>query len=167
MKNKSKITSTLYFTPSKTNEWNTPREITRVLGPFDLDPCAGDPRPWSHAKINWTERMNGLDREWFGRVWMNPPYSTGLIELFIDKFVEHDNGIALVFPRIETKWFQKLVKGSSLIFLRKGRIIFCKNEGSFSSGGILGNIFIARGKYNAQILLSTKWEGLYLKEIKI
>ena len=32
----------------------TPRWIIDALGPFKLDPCAADPRPWDCAEINWT-----------------------------------------------------------------------------------------------------------------
>ena len=33
------------------------------------------------------------DRIWEGRVWLNPPYSRPLIELFVRKLAEHGNGI--------------------------------------------------------------------------
>ena len=46
-----------------------------VLGHIDLDPCAGIDT--SIASVNWAiERgENGLDREWFGFVYCNPPFS--------------------------------------------------------------------------------------------
>ena len=56
----------------KTQVHITPRRIIDAVGPFDLDPCAADPRPWDCAKTNWSER--GLDRPWFGFVYENPPF---------------------------------------------------------------------------------------------
>jgi hypothetical protein len=33
----------------------TPRSIIDALGPFDLDPCAANPRPWDCAAENITD----------------------------------------------------------------------------------------------------------------
>ena len=49
------------------DEWLTPPEIIKALGPFDLDPCAPVVRPWDTAKIHYTTTDNGLQREWRGR----------------------------------------------------------------------------------------------------
>ncbi len=38
----------------------TPRQILDALDEFDLDPCAGDPRPWDCARVNYTEADDGL-----------------------------------------------------------------------------------------------------------
>jgi hypothetical protein len=54
----------------KTQVHITPRWIIEVLGPFDLDPAAADPRPWDCARVNYTERDNGLAQQWFGRTWL-------------------------------------------------------------------------------------------------
>ncbi len=43
-----------------TNVWLTPRDIIDGLGPFDLDPCAADPRPFDIAATNYTEAQDGL-----------------------------------------------------------------------------------------------------------
>jgi hypothetical protein len=40
----------------------TPKWIIEATGPYDLDPCAADPRPWACATTNWT--THGLEREW-------------------------------------------------------------------------------------------------------
>jgi hypothetical protein len=40
----------------------TPKWIIDATGPYDLDPCAADPRPWPCARTNWT--THGLDRPW-------------------------------------------------------------------------------------------------------
>ena len=35
------------------DEWLTPPEIIRALGPFDLDPCAPVNRPWDTANDHY------------------------------------------------------------------------------------------------------------------
>lgn len=51
--------------------WQTPEEITLLLPHIDLDPCAGDDT--NIGDVDWNER--GLQREWFGNVFVNPPFS--------------------------------------------------------------------------------------------
>jgi hypothetical protein len=42
--------------------WITPRWLLDALGDFDLDSAAADPRPWDCARLNLTERDNGLSQ---------------------------------------------------------------------------------------------------------
>lgn len=51
------------------DEWLTPPEIIKALGPFDLDPCAPVNRPWETAAKHYTVLDNGLTKPWHGRVW--------------------------------------------------------------------------------------------------
>jgi len=52
-----------------------------------------------------TQAENGLAIEWSGFVWMNPPFSKPLP--WIERFVAHSNGIALV-PTSNGKWMDIL-----------------------------------------------------------
>ena len=54
------------------DEWYTPPTVPQSLGVFDLDPAAA---PMLHAREKWGPGVDGLAREWQGRVWLNPPYS--------------------------------------------------------------------------------------------
>jgi hypothetical protein len=58
----------------KNDEWLTPPEILRALGDFDLDPCAPVTRPWETAAQHYTALDDGLNKQWNGRVWCNPPF---------------------------------------------------------------------------------------------
>jgi len=58
------------------DEWLTPPQIIKTVGPFDLDPCAPINRPWEMAANHYTVIDNGLNMPWAGRVWCNPPYGT-------------------------------------------------------------------------------------------
>jgi hypothetical protein len=97
-----------------TNEWATPPEIIAELGPFDDDPC----QPGS---------IEGFFRPWEGFVWLNPPYGRGITD-WLQKMAGHNNGIALIFARTETRWFIDWVwnKASSLRFIH-GRLYFLLN----------------------------------------
>lgn len=86
------------------DEWLTPPEIVRSLGDFDLDPCSPINRPWDTAKKHLTVIDDGLNQEWNGSVWCNPPYGKEAVK-WLEKCAEHNNCIALVFARTETKMF--------------------------------------------------------------
>ena len=116
-------------------EWLTPKYITDALGPFDLDPCSpAERRPWDTAKIHWgidcEHPIDGLEEDWFGRVWCNPPYGKETFK-WMSKLSEHGRGIALIFARTETIGFHDKIwsKAHSLMFF-KGRLKFCRVDGS-------------------------------------
>lgn len=149
---------------SRTNEWLTPPEILRALGEFDLDPCAPVKRPWSIARHHFTIEDNGLAHEWFGRVWLNPPYSTELIKLFMKRMAGHHNGIALTFARTETEFFHKYVWPScdSILFI-EGRIAFHNTAGikAKMTGGA-PSCLIAYGEHNVDAIASSGIKGKHL-----
>ena len=112
------------------DEWLSPPEIVKALGPFDLDPCAPIKRPWPTAKHHFTLEDNGLNKDWFGRVWLNPPYGreTGK---WLARLADHGCGIALMFARTETSMFVEQVwgKASAILFIH-GRLHFHHVDGS-------------------------------------
>lgn len=124
------------------DQWFTPRWIFEKCGKFDLDPC-GDSR-WPIASETFTE--NGLERDWYGRVWMNPPYGRD-VGLWTDKLAEHGNGLALIFARTDTKWFQSFARECSWIMFLAGRVKFINGE-SLSPVGTPGapSILMAVGQ---------------------
>lgn len=106
-----------------TDEWLTPPSMINRLGPFELDPCSPVSRPWDTAKQHYTIIEDGLAQEWRGLVWMNPPYAK--VEEWMDRLSTYGNGLALVFARTETEWFQTMVfQRASAVFFLKGRIYF-------------------------------------------
>lgn len=147
----------------KTNghdEWLTPPNIIKALGKFDLDPCAPVHRPWDTARTHFTKKDDGLKMQWFGRIWLNPPYGneTGG---WLSKMVEHKNGIALIFARTETLMFFKYVwaEAGAILFM-KGRIKFFKSDGSeaeFSGGA--PSCLVAYGENNIKALIDCGIKG--------
>ena len=105
--------------PPGYDEWFTPSAFVQALGAFDLDPCAG---PMAHAAENWTE--GGLEKEWRGRVWLNPPFSN--IQPWIKKLQAHGNGIVLIQARVKTRWVLNLIADAGAILLPTGRVYFTR-----------------------------------------
>lgn len=117
------------------DNWYTPTwliEAAReVMGGIDLDPC-------SCAKANKTVKSDnffskqddGLSKEWWGDVWLNPPYSMPLIKQFTDCFLEEwskgwvDQACILTRNATETKWCQSLLKKSDRFCLLNKRVSF-------------------------------------------
>lgn len=112
--------------------WLTPPEIVKTLGPFDLDPCSLEPRPWPTAKLHYAPPQDGLVLPWFGRIWLNPPYGTQTAA-WLAKLAEHGAGTALIFARTETKFFFNYIwrEASALLFL-EGRLDFYLPDGTKS-----------------------------------
>src|SRR5712671_6255676 len=108
----------------------TPRWIVEALGPFDLDPCAADPRPWDCAEVNLCEADDGLHQPWAGRVWLNPPFDRYVVARWIGRLAEHGHGTALLHARTETEWFRICWSKASTILFMPQRLTFVKPDGS-------------------------------------
>lgn len=141
--------------------WFTPPQIVTALGPFDLDPCSPPERPWETATLHYG--TNGLERAWFGRVWLNPPYGpeTGK---WLSKLAAHGNGIAIVFARTETRMFFDHVwgKADAVLFLR-GRLHFHRIDGKRATANAGGpSCLIAYGAENAARLKAFNPGGAFV-----
>jgi len=111
------------------DEHDTPIEffspIADAVGGFDLDPCASSDSDL--ADENLTKDDGGL-REWYGKVWMNPPYSD------VSEWMEHANQqyqhgnadliVSLVFARTSTQWFHNYAREADTLCFVEGRLTF-------------------------------------------
>lgn len=138
------------------DEWLTPPEIVKALGPFDLDPCAAVGQPWPTAARHYTIEDNGLLMPWAGRVWCNPPYGLAAAK-WLARCADHGNAIALIFARTETKMFFDHVwgKADALLFL-EGRLHFHHVDGSRAKANSgAPSVLIAYGKNNVASLITS------------
>lgn len=137
----------------KSDEWLTPPEILNALGRFDLDPCAPLTRPWDTAAEHFSVLDDGLNREWGGRIWLNPPFGREAVK-WLRKLARHGDGIALIPARTETKMFYETVWGQAdAVCFLKGRPHFHHVDGSrakANSGAPI--VFVAYGAQNVKTL---------------
>lgn len=151
------------YTSTGTDVWLTPPYIIEALGEFDLDPCSPINRPWDTAKKHYDVRDDGLLQQWHGRVWCNPPYGKHT-KIWLDRCALHQNSIALIFARTETRMFFDYVweKADALLFL-KGRLKFHHADGSQASVNAgAPSVLIAYGKENAEALRRSKLNGAFI-----
>lgn len=149
---------------SGTDEWLTPPEVLEALGQFDLDPCSPENRPWSTAAHHWTEADDGLSKDWWGRVWLNPPYSRPLIGRFMARMADHGRGTALIFARCETDHFFRHVweAATGLLFLR-GRLYFHTVDGKRARHNAgAPSVLVAYGQEDASVLADCALDGQFV-----
>lgn len=81
------LTSGLFS--SNTDEWSTPSELFNQLNEefhFTLDVCATPDN--AKCKDYYTKEQDGLSQDWYGTVWMNPPYGRAIAK-WIEKAHEY------------------------------------------------------------------------------
>lgn len=116
-------------------EWYTPRRFLdaamEVMGSIDLDPASSQ-EAQKHVKATkyYTLEQNGLDKPWWGNVFLNPPYRASVIQQFVRRMVEMyaahaiTQGILLTNNATDTEWFHQAMLPASAICFTKGRIRF-------------------------------------------
>ena len=126
----------------KTDEWATPNSFVRPLsdavGGFDLDPASGaEPEP--HADTTYTKEDDGLEQEWFGNVFLNPPFSNK--ERWLEKTLQETNSgnadlVVTVLPvDTSTRWFHNYVTDAIChSFIGPGRQDFDRRGKATGSG---------------------------------
>ena len=148
--------------------WLTPPEIIAALGPFDLDPCFGAPRPWSTAQEHYgpddCNGLGGLHGEWRGMVWCNPPYDAQAWT-WLERLATHGNGIALIFARTEVEQFHRQVweKATALLFL-EGRLYFHHPDGRRAAhNGGAPSVLVAYGEAAAARIAAAPFRGAFIR----
>lgn len=162
--NQWKMNTSFERSDKATDEWYTPKEIIHSLGEFDLDPCAPVSPLWQTAKFMFDKNDDGLSKEWFGRVWLNPPYSRPLIERFVRRMADHNNGVALLFNRCDNTMFHDIIfpTAKAMKFLRK-RIRFYRPDGTQGCSPGCGSVLVAWGEENAEAIRDCNLNGKYIR----
>ncbi len=135
----------------KTDSWYTPPSIVQlviqVLGEISLDPCADDGRHIEAAE-HYTFDDDGLKQPWYGKVYMNPPYShPGLWMKKLQLEFETgnvDEAIALVPAATDTNWLSPVLKTQPVCFW-KGRIKFLGQDYQFKSSARQSHVLVYWG----------------------
>lgn len=155
-----------------TVEWYTPASLFERLGlsparpdpepvgfrtagriEFDLDPAAA-PEGHGHVPARWFIRppSDGVAfRPWFGHVWLNPPYGPAGVP-FIDRMIEHGDGLLLLPSRTETAVYQRCLAVADLTCLLSDRLWFTRNDG-VTGRSSFGSTLFAFGQWSEDLLL--------------
>ena len=104
-------------TGNRTDKWNTPPEfvgdVIKFFGTIDLDPCSNSEGEPNVPALNYyTEKTNGLAHNWFGKVFMNHPYSNSK-EWVPYAVLQYESGnaeelVLLIKLDVSTKWWQSV-----------------------------------------------------------
>ncbi len=114
---------------SEKSDWETPPWLVDYLAEvfsWDLDVCA--------SRGNVCDRYyaaedNGLEQDWSGLCWMNPPYGRGVIGKWMAKAratgVSGDGTVVCLVPgRTAARWWQDHAPDASMIVFIRGRVKF-------------------------------------------
>lgn len=149
---------------ARTDEWLTPANIIAALGPFDLDPASPVNRPRDTAMRHYSVLDNGLQRDWHGRIWLNPPYHRSVISKWMARMAMHNWGTALVNASTDCQWFFTYVwpMASAVLFL-KGRIEFesTVDRGAKRDHNRNASVLIAYGIDDADRLAAADIDGAF------
>ena len=113
---------------SATDMWATPQEFFdkyNEIYSFETDVCASP----ENAKCDkyFTEEDNGLEQDWKGSCWMNPPYGKNVTIKWVQKAYESSldgaTVVCLVPSRTDTVWWHEYAMKGEITFVR-GRLKF-------------------------------------------
>lgn len=137
------------------NEWYTPAEFIEAaratMGSIDLDPASSEiANQIVRAETFYTLEDDGLAQDWYGNVWLNPPYAQPEIGYFAAKVIvetEHVRQICiLVNNATETAWFQSLLSVTNSICMVRTRIKFLDTQLQPNGAPLQGQIILYAGE---------------------
>lgn len=138
------------------------------MGSIDLDPASNIvANEWIKARTFYTKENQGLDKEWRGNVWMNPPYDSKSLKPLIDKLLHEsiEQAIVLTNNNTDTKNGQCLLQWASAICLVSGRVRFIKPDGSENKSPLQGQIIYYKGANLAKFKQEFSKHGVvYIKD---
>lgn len=150
-------------------EWATPEwvwhPLSVSLGGFDLDPASGaEIEPI--ADTRFTIEDNGLEQEWFGDVWLNPPYGRSHNPEWASKVSEAkdnaDSITALVPASTDTQWFQQHYSHADYLTFVEGRISF---NGDKDGKATFANVICSFGNFDADYISQLQRIGFVTETI--
>ena len=141
---------------SGNDEWFTPQDIIEAarltMGGIDIDPASNATANQTVMAVEYySQDDDGLSKEWQGRVWMNPPYSSKLVPMFCKKLADSvssgsvTEAVVIVNNATETRWFADLVRVCSAICFTRRRVKFITQAGDVAGSPNQGQAIIYCG----------------------
>jgi phage N-6-adenine-methyltransferase len=125
------------------DEWSSPQWLVDALsgefGGFDLDPCAsGENRK---APVWFTKDQDGLLLPWFGKVWLNPPYSS-IRDWMLKAVSETESGhvelvVSLIPAHTDTQWWREASASATLTRFLPRRLKFSGRQSAPFANAIM------------------------------
>lgn len=160
------------------NEWYTPlhviHKVREVFGKtIDLDPCSTrEANLRIKADKFFNKEINCLNTEWYGKVFMNPPYSGNLLIHVLKKAVQQyrkgniEEIIILTNSGTDTKWNQELKNGIQAYTV--GRIKFIYPDGTQAGTPSRGQVFTYYGDDTEKFIeVFTKDDFTWIPNLKL
>jgi hypothetical protein len=146
-----------YEAAGDSDEWYTPRYIFDAMGEtFNLDVACPPDGP-RHVPANSFYSANSLDLEWSGFVWMNPPFGhQSTKRLWLSKFFDHGNGIALLPDRTSAPWWQEFAPLADAVLFIAPKVKFERPDGTVGKSPGTGTTLFASGKRGLDALSRAK-----------
>ncbi len=142
---------------SDEHDWGTPSDFFSEISKefkFKTDVCASK---WNaKCKKFYTKESNGLEQDWHGVCWMNPPYGSEIVNWVRKAHESSKNGatvVCLVPARVDTAWWWDYCTEGEIRFIR-GRLRFERQGEQASSAPFPSAIVIfEKGRRRA-----TRWD---------
>lgn len=106
---------------SAKQDWGTPKEIFDPLNNefhFTLDVCATKDN--TKCTNFFSSSDNGLEQEWYGICWMNPPFGTQgrWVKKAYEESLKGTTVVCLLPSRTNTNWWHDYVMKGEVRFIR-------------------------------------------------
>jgi hypothetical protein len=145
---------------NRKDDWITPKYIFDALGEtFDLDVAAPEDGKTHVPTSSWYFE-DAIEKTWRGFVWMNPPFGhQSTKRLWLSKFFDHGNGIALLPDRTSAPWWQEFAPRADAILFASPKIKFERADGTRGEQPGDGTTLIACGRRAASALVRAESLG--------
>lgn len=156
-----------YERQGESDEWYTPRYIFDALGvSFNLD-VACPPEGPRHVPADHFFSEGALERDWFGMVWMNPPFGhQSTKRRWLRKFFDHHCGIALLPDRTSAPWWQEFAPLADAILFVAPKVKFERPDGSIGKQPGTGTTLFACGQPATNALIRASDLGQVFKPMR-
>ena len=156
-----------YEKRGESDEWYTPKYIFDALGTsFNLD-VASPPEGPRHVPANSFYSEKSLDREWSGFVWMNPPFGhQSTKRLWLRKFFDHGDGIALLPDRTSAPWWQEFAPLADAVLFVAPKVKFERPDGSIGEQPGTGTTLFAAGNPATDALIRASSLGQVFQPLR-
>jgi hypothetical protein len=151
-----------------TDEWYTPPHVFEAMGViFDLDVASPEGLCPADDHCGDAFTLDGLETDWFGFVWMNPPFGgrNGIVP-WLEKFFAHGDGVALVPDRTSAPWWQTYAAKADAILFVSPKLKFIGADGQPGKSPAQGTALLAAGRNGVVALENAERAGLGLAFVR-